>query len=88
MAEHEPSIGQSDDWHTPSSIFDALGLEFDLDPCAPIDRTFYFVPAVRVFTKVDDGLVPAVRLPARACAVVAEVLRARRRHRDLSRLHL
>jgi len=23
MAEHEPSIGQSDDWHTPRQIFDA-----------------------------------------------------------------
>jgi hypothetical protein len=57
MAEHESPIGQSDDWHTPVQIFDALGLVFDLDPCAPIDRTFYFVPAVRIFTKADDGLI-------------------------------
>jgi hypothetical protein len=56
MAEHENSVGQSDDWHTPKSIFDALGLRFDLDPSAPIDRTHYFVPADRHYTKADDGL--------------------------------
>jgi hypothetical protein len=35
MAEHEPCIGQSDDWHTPPEIFEQLGLRFDLAPCAP-----------------------------------------------------
>jgi hypothetical protein len=35
MAEHEPSIGQSDDWYTPREIFEALRLTFDLDPCQP-----------------------------------------------------
>ena len=56
MAEHEPSIGMSDDWHTPPEIFAALGLPFDLDPCAPLDRTHYFVPADKIYTKSDDGL--------------------------------
>jgi hypothetical protein len=57
MAEHEPSIGQSDDWYTPPEIFKPLGLRFDLDPCAPVDRAqHYFVPADRFFTKIDDGL--------------------------------
>ena len=56
MAEHVPSIGLSDDWHTPPEIFAALRLRFDLDPCAPIDRTYYFVPADKIYTKVDDGL--------------------------------
>jgi hypothetical protein len=62
VAEFEPSIGQSDDWHTPSSIFDALNgpdgapLRFALDPCAPLDRTHYFVPADRFYTKEHDGL--------------------------------
>jgi hypothetical protein len=32
MAEHEPSIGQSDEWYTPHEIFRALCLVFDLDP--------------------------------------------------------
>lgn len=35
MAEHEPCIGQSDDWYTPPEIFTALALTFDLDPCPP-----------------------------------------------------
>ncbi len=56
MAEHENSIGASDDWHTPPEIFAALGLRFDLDPCAPLDRTHCFVPADRHLTKLDDGL--------------------------------
>jgi hypothetical protein len=56
MAEHENSIGASDDWHTPLEIFAALGLRFDLDPCAPINRTHYFVPADKFYTKIDDGL--------------------------------
>jgi DNA N-6-adenine-methyltransferase (Dam) len=56
MAEHEPGIGLSDDWHTPREIFAALGLRFDLDPCAPTNRAYYWVPANRIYTKDDDGL--------------------------------
>lgn len=54
MAEHEPSIGQSDDWYTPRDMLEALGERFDLDPCSP--GPGHWVPADRVFTKVDDGL--------------------------------
>lgn len=54
MAEHEPSIGQSDDWYTPPEIFAALGLTFDLDPCSP--GPDHWVPARRVYTIDDDGL--------------------------------
>lgn len=54
MAEHEPSIGASDEWYTPPAIFDALGLRFDLDPCSP--GPTHWVPARQVFTKADDGL--------------------------------
>jgi hypothetical protein len=54
MAEHEPSVGKSDDWYTPRAIFDALGLTFDLDPCSP--GAGHWVPARQVFTKADDGL--------------------------------
>jgi hypothetical protein len=57
MAEHEPSIGQSDDWYTPPEIFDALGLTFDLDPCSP--HQGHWVPALKVYTKADDGLTRA-----------------------------
>lgn len=54
MAEHEPSIGQSDDWYTPPDIFERLGLTFDLDPCSP--GPGHWVPARKIFTKDDDGL--------------------------------
>lgn len=54
MAEHEPSIGASDDWYTPREIFAALGERFDLDPCSP--GIGHWVPADRVYTKADDGL--------------------------------
>jgi hypothetical protein len=46
----------SDDWHTPPEIFRALGLQFALDPCGPIDRRHHFVPADKFYTKNDDGL--------------------------------
>ena len=49
--------GKSDEWYTPKFIFDALGIEFDLDPCHPGER--YFVPAKMCFTKEDDGLTKA-----------------------------
>lgn len=54
MAEHEPSIGQSDDWYTPPAIFDALCLTFDLDPCSP--GPGHWVPAKSIYTKADNGL--------------------------------
>ena len=54
MGEHEPSIGQSDDWYTPPEIFAALRLTFDLDPCSP--GASHWVPARHVFTKAEDGL--------------------------------
>ena len=55
MAEHEPCIGATDDWYTPPNIFDALGLIFDLDPCSP--GPAHWVPARKIYTKEDDGLV-------------------------------
>jgi hypothetical protein len=54
MAEHESSIGATDEWYTPPELFDALGLRFDLDPCSPGQG--HWVPAARIYTKEDDGL--------------------------------
>lgn len=54
MAEHEPCIGQSDDWYTPPEIFAALGLTFDLDPCSP--GPSHWVPANSIYVKEMDGL--------------------------------
>jgi hypothetical protein len=62
MAEHENSIGASDDWHTPPDLLEAIGLEYDLDPCAPVDwrrqqqRGTYHVPARNHYTAEDNGL--------------------------------
>lgn len=57
MAEHEPSIGQSDEWYTPPEIFAALKLVFDLDPCSPGEWCYPCrVPATRFYTKAEDGL--------------------------------
>lgn len=57
MAEHEPSIGASDEWYTPREIFDALGLTFDLDPCYPMHpSSACYVPTKRCFSKRIDGL--------------------------------
>jgi hypothetical protein len=57
MAEHEPSIGLSSDWLTPKSIFDGLGLTFDLDPAHPgWENPYVVVPARRIYTVDVDGL--------------------------------
>jgi len=54
MAEHENSIGQSDDWYTPPEMLAALNEHFDLDPCSP--GAGHWVPASCVYTKQDNGL--------------------------------
>ena len=46
--------GQTDEWYTPKYIFEALNIEFDLDPCHPLEKTF--VPAKRWYTKNENGL--------------------------------
>lgn len=45
----------SDDYYTPKWVFDALGLSFDLDVCAPFDGPPN-VPTQRWFSMDDDGL--------------------------------
>jgi hypothetical protein len=52
---HEPSIGLTSEWRTPPSTFNPLGLEFDLDPCSPLDGPD-FVPARKKYTINDNGL--------------------------------
>lgn len=51
-----PTSGPDDEWYTPPWLFDALGLRFDLDVCAPVDPQLRTVPARRVYTIGDDGL--------------------------------
>jgi hypothetical protein len=45
----------SDDCYTPRWVFDAMGLEFDLDVAAPPGGPWH-VPAKRYYTAEDDGL--------------------------------
>jgi hypothetical protein len=45
----------SDDCYTPRWVFDAMGLEFDLDVAAPPGGPWH-VPAKRWYTAEDDGL--------------------------------
>jgi DNA N-6-adenine-methyltransferase (Dam) len=50
-----PGGGLSNEWYTPPGIFDALSIDFDLDPAHPSDR-LPWIPAERTFCKADDGL--------------------------------
>lgn len=45
-----------DEWYTPRWLFDALGIKFSIDVCAPLDLTHASVPAERHLTIEDDGL--------------------------------
>lgn len=48
------NVIDSDDWYTPSWIFDGLGITFDLDVAHPDHPTA--VPCHRFLTVADDGL--------------------------------
>lgn len=54
MSEHESSVGLSDEWFTPPSIFNALNLVFDVDVASP--GKSHWVPSRKVYTKDDNGL--------------------------------
>ena len=51
----EQSALTSDDFYTPAWVFDRMGIEFDLDVCAP-PGGIPWIPAARYFTMADDGL--------------------------------
>jgi phage N-6-adenine-methyltransferase len=46
---------KSVEWYTPSWVFDALSIDFDLDPASPHDMASA-VPARSKYTVFDDGL--------------------------------
>jgi hypothetical protein len=52
---HAPVQGATDEWWTPPHVFEALGLEFDLDPCSPPGGVPW-LPARRHYTREEDGL--------------------------------
>lgn len=52
---HERPVGATVEWYTPPSLFDALGLTFDLDPASPWPIEVPWVPAREFWTVVDRG---------------------------------
>lgn len=56
LGSHHRTTTSSDEWYTPKHIFDALGIEFDLDPCSPALPAAAWVPASRRISLPDDGL--------------------------------
>lgn len=46
----------TDVWFTPPHIFDALGIDFDLDPAAPPGGVPW-IPAKDHYSEIDDGLI-------------------------------
>lgn len=52
---HETTGVTSVEWYTPPWIFQALGLEFDLDPAAP-EGGLDWIPARKFYDKSSDGL--------------------------------
>lgn len=53
MSLHEAPVGATVEWYTPASLFDALGVRFDLDPAAAAGAP---VPADFTYNKAYDGL--------------------------------
>ena len=45
----------TNDYYTPKWLFDSMGLEFDIDVCAPV-HGIPWIPAKRWFSQIDDGL--------------------------------
>lgn len=53
---HESTHNESKEWYTPKYIFDALGIQFDLDPCSPGAAVVPWVPARRHISLPENGL--------------------------------
>lgn len=53
---HLPNQGKTSEWYTPPHVFDALGLQFDLDPCAP-QGGVPWIPATNHYATPQNGLV-------------------------------
>lgn len=53
---HAPNQGATSEWWTPPHVFEALGLEFDLDPCAPPPTKAEWIPATSRYSLPWNGL--------------------------------
>lgn len=52
---HDNIDNKSIEWYTPKWVFDKLGLQFDLDACAP-EGGIPWIPAKKHYSIKDDGL--------------------------------
>lgn len=52
---HDNKDNKSVDWYTPAWIFEALALQFDLDPCHPANR-IPWIPTTQTYSLPQDGL--------------------------------
>lgn len=52
---HDSVDNKTVDWYTPQWVFDDLGLQFDLDPCAP-QGGVPWIPAAAHYALPTDGL--------------------------------
>jgi hypothetical protein len=50
MALHEQCVGATDEWYTPSYIFEAMAVRFDLDVASPGAAVAPWIPAARCIT--------------------------------------
>lgn len=55
MGGHHKAVGATDEWYTPPAVFDALSIDFALDPCAPLGG-LPWIPSRRFYSIEDDGL--------------------------------
>lgn len=52
---HESQHNESKEWYTPPEIFEALNVEFDLDPCSPPNK-LPWIPVNKIISLPQDGL--------------------------------
>jgi hypothetical protein len=57
MAKHEQSAGKTDEWYTPSHVFQALGCIFDDDVASPGGHLTQWIPAKRFITRDSLSMV-------------------------------
>jgi hypothetical protein len=55
MALHEQCVGSSDEWYTPSHVFQALGCIFDVDVASPGGEHTQWIPAKRFIKRNSLG---------------------------------
>jgi hypothetical protein len=53
MALHEQSVGATDEWYTPSHVFEALGCVFDMDVASPGQSVTPWIPAKIFITELS-----------------------------------